>query len=83
MLAAHMDEVGLMITNIEKNGLLRFSPVGGVDPRVLVSKPVAIGKNKVIGVIGAKAIHLQRPEERSQVLGYDDLYIDIGASESL
>lgn len=81
MLAAHMDEVGLMITNIEKNGLLRFSPVGGVDPRVLVSKPVAIGKNKVIGVIGAKAIHLQRPEERSQVLGYDDLYIDIGASD--
>lgn len=81
MLAAHMDEVGLMITNIEKNGLLRFSPVGGIDPRVLVSKPVYIGKDKVIGVIGAKAIHLQRPEERTQVLGFDDLYIDIGASD--
>ncbi len=81
MLAAHMDEVGLMITNIEKSGLLRFSPVGGIDPRVLVSKPVYIGKDKVIGVIGAKAIHLQRPEERTQVLGFDDLYIDIGASD--
>jgi putative aminopeptidase FrvX len=79
MLAAHMDEVGLMITTIEKNGLLRFQPVGGIDPRVLVSKPVYIGKDKVVGVIGAKAIHLQRPEERTQVLGFDDLYIDIGA----
>lgn len=81
MLAAHMDEVGMMITNIEKNGLLRFLPVGGVDPRVLVSKPVLVGKDKVVGVIGAKAIHLQRPEERTQVLGFDDLYIDIGASD--
>lgn len=81
MLAAHMDEVGLMITNIEKNGLLRFAPVGGIDPRVLVSKPVAIGEDKVIGIIGAKAIHLQKPEERTQVLGFDDLYLDIGASD--
>ncbi|MDD4693453.1 MAG: M42 family metallopeptidase [Firmicutes bacterium] len=81
MLAAHMEEVGLMITSIEKNGLLRFLPVGGIDPRVLVSKPVFIGKEKVAGVIGAKAIHLQKPEERTQVLGFDDLYIDIGASD--
>jgi len=59
---AHMDEVGLVITYIEKNGFLRFATVGGIDPRVLVSKRVLIGKDKVPGVIGAKAIHLQERE---------------------
>lgn len=79
MIAAHMDEVGLMITSIERNGLLKFRPVGGVDPRVLVSKPVRIGDKLVKGVIGAKPIHLQRPNEREVALGFDQLFIDIGA----
>lgn len=80
MLAAHMDEVGLMICGFERNGLVRFRPVGGVDARVLVSKPVVIGPKRVPGVIGAKAIHLQRPEERSQPLPIEQLAIDIGCS---
>ncbi|MCL2547831.1 MAG: M42 family metallopeptidase [Symbiobacteriaceae bacterium] len=80
MIAAHMDEVGLMIYGFEKNGLLRFRPVGGVDLRVLVSKPVLVGKNRVPGVIGAKAIHLQRPEERQNPIPVDQLTIDIGCS---
>lgn len=79
MLAAHMDEVGFMIMGIDRSGLLRFRAVGGVDPRVLVSKVVRVGKEKIPGVIGAKAIHLQKPAEREQALGYDQLYIDIGA----
>ena len=79
MLAAHMDEVALMILGIEKNGLLRFRPIGGIDPRVLVAKTVLVGEKKVPGVIGSKPIHLQRPEERQRPLSIDELAIDIGA----
>lgn len=81
MLAAHMDECGLMISSIDSSGLLRFRKVGGLDDRVLVSKTVLIGDKRVPGVIGAKAIHLQRPEERSQVIPFRSLYIDIGAKK--
>lgn len=77
MLAAHMDEVALMIMEITSEGLLKFRPVGGIDPRILVSKPVKIGS--LVGVIGAKAIHLQKPKERQHALKMDQLYIDIGA----
>ena len=79
MLAAHMDEVALMILGIEKNGYLRFRPIGGIDPRVLVAKTVLIGEKKIPGVIGSKPIHLQKPEERQRPMGIDELLIDIGA----
>lgn len=81
MLDAHMDEVGLMIVHVEENGLLRFRALGGIDPRVLVSKPVQIGAEKRFGVIGSKPIHLQTPDERSKPLKMDQLYIDIGARD--
>ena len=64
MLAAHMDEIGLMVKAIDDNGFIKFLPVGGIDDRILVSKVVEIGKDKVKGVIGAKAIHLQEPDEQ-------------------
>ena len=79
MIAAHMDECGLMVSSIDRSGLLRFRKVGGLDDRVLVSKHVIIGPKKISGIIGAKAIHLQKPEERSQVIPLNGLYIDIGA----
>ena len=81
MLSAHMDEVGLMVTSVEKNGSLRFKPVGGIDPRVLVSKPVRVGAKLIPGVIGCKAIHLQKPEERKKPYTREQLYIDIGVKE--
>lgn len=79
MLAAHMDEVALMIVGIEGNGYLKFRPIGGVDPRVLVAKTVVVGPKKIPGVIGSKPIHLQRPEERQRALTIQELLIDIGA----
>lgn len=86
MLDAHMDEVGLMIVHIcegkQDGGLLKFRPLGGIDPRVLVSKPVFIGPNRVPGVIGAKPIHLQAAEERKKPIPMDKLYIDIGAKSA-
>ncbi len=79
MLTAHMDEVGLMVSYIEKSGHLRFYKVGGINEHTLVSKPVKIGHQDIRGVIGAKAIHLQKKEERKKALEVDQLYIDIGA----
>ena len=79
LLAAHMDEVGFIVTSATEEGLLRIQPVGGVDPRVVVSKRVLVGEKAVPGVIGAMAIHLQTPEDRKKVLNYDSIYVDIGA----
>ncbi len=76
--AAHMDEVGLMVKGIDDSGLIKFAPIGGMDARILVSKQVIVGKNKINGVIGAKAVHMQKPDERKKALSIDDLYIDIG-----
>ena len=82
MLAAHMDEVALLITHIDKNGFLRFHVLGGIDPRVLYSQEVVIKtENEVVhGYIGAKPPHLLKPEERKKVPDIDQLFIDIGAS---
>ena len=78
-LAAHMDEVGFIIVGHTEDGMLRIRPIGGIDPRVIVSKWVKVGE--VPGVIGAKAIHLQSAADREKVLDYDGLYIDIGAKD--
>ncbi|KUO62737.1 MAG: aminopeptidase [Gracilibacter sp. BRH_c7a] len=79
VLTAHMDEVGLFITEITSEGYLKFQTIGYMDVNILVSKPVIIN-NSVYGVIGSKAIHLQKPEERKQSFLIDQLYIDIGAN---
>ena len=78
MVAAHMDEVGLIVTHIDKYGFIKFQAVGGIDPRVLNSKVVLIGENKIPGVIGSKAVHLMTEEERGKSIPIDELYIDIG-----
>lgn len=78
LIAAHMDEVGLMVSDIKDSGLIKFMTVGGIDKRVLVSKRVSVGKNKIPGVIGAKPIHLQKSSERKNALDLDQLYVDIG-----
>ena len=81
MLAAHMDEVGVIVTHITDDGFLKFDFVGGVDRRVAIGKPVVIGQNKIPGVIGLKAVHLTAKEERKKVPGTDSLYIDIGVRD--
>ena len=81
MLAAHMDEVGLLITGINDNGLIKFKTVGGIEPRVLVGKRVRIGKDRVPGVIGYKPVHLQDSSERKNAVKKSGLTIDIGAKD--
>lgn len=80
MLAAHMDEVGIIITQISDDGFLRFDFIGGVDRRVVIGKRVFIGRGRVPGVIGIKPIHLLEKGEEKTVPKLDELYIDIGAA---
>ncbi len=80
MIAAHMDEVALMIMHVGKDGLLHFRKIGGIDDRVLLSKRVLIGEKRVPGVIGFKPIHLLKPKEREQVVSSDEMTIDIGVT---
>lgn len=77
MFAAHMDEVGFIVTYITDDGYLKFSPVGGIDPRVVIDRVVKI--NNIKGVIGAKAVHLLSSEEKKSAPSFDNLFIDIGA----
>lgn len=80
MVAAHMDEVGFLITHIDRDGMLQFEKVGGIDDRILPSKAVLVGANAVPGVIGLKPQHRTTESERKKVVPADALRIDIGAS---
>lgn len=80
---SNIDEIGLMITKITNDGLLKFTTAGNFDPRILVSKEVTVGKNRVKGVIGAKPIHLQTADERRKTLKITKLYIDIGVESKV
>lgn len=80
MVAAHMDEVGLIITYICDDGMLKFNTVGGIDPSVLVGRTVNIGANRVTGVIGIPPIHLSKGDARSKIPEIDEMSIDIGVS---
>ena len=79
MLTAHMDEVGFIVKDITEDGLLRFAPVGGIDPRVVIGKRVRVGPGKLPGAIGLKPYHLVSEEEEKTVPKFQDLAIDIGA----
>ena len=81
MVAAHMDEVGLIVTGHTDGGFLKVNQAGGIDPRVLISKRVLVGDDNIPGVIGAVAIHLQSPADRARVMGYRDITVDIGAND--
>ena len=79
MLAAHMDEIGLMVKEIDKNGFIKFTNIGGIDQRTLLCQEVIIhGKEKVFGIIGVKPPHLTTEEERSKALKMNELVIDVG-----
>jgi endoglucanase len=81
MLAAHMDEVGFMVTSITEQGMIKFKAIGSADDRVLASKKVLVGAKMIPGVIGMKPVHMQEKEERKQNIKIKQLYIDIGCSK--
>lgn len=81
LLDAHMDEIGFMVRYIDKNGFIRFSQVGGQNPRILPGQKVTIHSSSgedILGVIGETPIHLLKMEERKKAARLEDLFIDIG-----
>ena len=83
-IVGHIDEIGLHISHIDKDGYLHFGQVGGWDPIVLVGQRVRIQTRdgELIGVIARKPIHLLKDEERQKVPEVKDLHIDIGAADA-
>ncbi len=79
MVAAHMDEIGFIVTHVDDDGFVRFHTLGGFDPKTLTSQRVIVhGKKDVIGVMGSKPIHIMKPEERSKVVPISEYFIDTG-----
>ncbi len=79
MLAAHMDEVGMIVTYITDDGLVRFSNVGGIEVSALLGKRVKVGEKGITGVIGVVPIHLRRGDDELKMPEKSSLYIDVGA----
>lgn len=82
MVAAHMDEIGFIVSHITNDGFIRFSALGGWWDHVLLAQRVVIktAKGDLVGVIGAKPPHLLSDEERSKLVEKKDMYIDVGAT---
>jgi putative aminopeptidase FrvX len=82
MLAAHMDEIGLMVTAIDDAGYLRVIPLGGWDARTLVSQRVVVhGRERINGMVGVPPVHTLSPEDRTRAPKLDDLRVDLGLSD--
>jgi endoglucanase len=82
MAAAHMDEIGFIVTHIDEKGFVRFNPVGGFDPKTLTSQRVIIhGRKDIIGVMGSKPVHIMSPEEKHKPVKITDYFIDTGMAK--
>lgn len=83
MLAAHADEVGMMVTHIDNNGFLSFQEIGGIDTNLLPGQRVEIHNHQgvVTGIIGKKPIHLQDRDAKAKDYDAEDLWIDIAAKD--
>lgn len=81
MIAAHMDEIGLIVTKVEDDGFLRFAPIGGIDPRTLAAQEVTVLTEPPLpGFIGVKPPHLLPEDERDKTVPIEDMFIDTGLS---
>jgi endoglucanase len=85
MLDAHTDEIGFMVSYIEENGYLRFTPLGSWDVRIIPSHAMTIltqTGRKIKGIIGTPPPHITKPEERERPFRLEDLFVDVGASSA-
>ena len=79
MAAAHLDEIGFMVTHIDDQGFVRFTTLGGFDPKTLCAQRVIVhGREDVLGVMGSKPIHIMNTEERNKAPKIEDFFIDLG-----
>jgi len=83
MLAAHMDEVGLIVRHIDEKGFIKFAKLGGINDQILLGQRVKLKTTNgsyVYGAIGSKPIHLLKEEERKQAVSYEKMFIDVGVA---
>jgi len=82
MMAGHMDEIGMMVTLITKEGFLKFQTLGGWWTQVMLAQRVQVmtRKGPVLGIIGSKPPHILKPDERNKPVETYDMFIDVGAS---
>jgi len=84
VVAAHMDEIGFLVSHIEKDsGFLRIHPLGGFDPQTLVAQRVVVHTEAgdLLGCIGRKPVHILTEEERKKPVEMKDLFVDVGLPE--
>jgi len=82
MMAAHLDEIGFMVKYIEDNGFIRFTTIGGIDPRTTIGQEVWVhGVETILGVVGSKPPHLQDAKEQEEAIKLEDMIIDTGYSK--
>ncbi len=82
MAAAHMDEIGFIVTHVDDQGFVFFNPVGGFDPKTLTAQRVIIhGREDVFGVMGSKPVHIMSPEEKTKLPQIKDYFIDTGRTK--
>lgn len=83
VIEGHIDEIGFIITHVDEQGFLWFDKIGGWDDQVVVGQRIRIvgSDGELVGVIGKKAAHLLKPEDRERVTTTKDLWIDIGAKD--
>jgi len=85
LIDAHMDEIGFIVRYIDKKGFIRFSQIGGQNPRILPGQKVTIHANsgeEIIGIIGETPIHLIKQEEKKKSIKMEELFIDVGMSSA-
>jgi len=83
LFAGHMDEVAFMVSDIDGQGYLRMRPLGGWWPHVLLGQRVKVRTRNgdFLGIIGSKPPHELKPDERKQVLDWEDIFVDLGVAE--
>jgi len=79
---AHADEIGFVVAKLEERGFARLEPIGGVDPKVVLSQRIKIFTNQGIatGVVGFLPPHLQKEDQKDKVPDYNDIYVDVSCS---
>ena len=85
LLDAHIDEIGFIVRYIDKNGFIRFTQMGGQNPRILPGQKVTIHSSsgeEIIGIIGETPIHLIKQEDRKKPIKMEELFIDVGMASA-
>lgn len=78
MIAAHSDQIGYVVKSIDQRGFIRFHGQGGVIPSLTIGRKVLV--NGHLGIVGVKAGHIQKPEEKVKISSMNELYIDLGVN---